>query len=238
MRAILSFLLFLISFSTVAQQSKLFAAKNEKGIFVEHKVQPKENWYSVGRLYAISPKEIAAFNGLTIEKGLSIGQALKVPLNATNFIQSVSAVGVPVYHLVEPKEGLLKVASSYGLSLAGIKNLNNLNTDQINTGYNLIVGYIGSASSVPVVAIPTQEPKPAAVASEPKQNTPAEQPKEIPAKPIVKNTEPVSQPAVKPVVKNAEPASQAVSKPIVKNIPKLGLATGFFNLIQELVSKK
>ena len=217
MRAILSFLLFLISFSTVAQQSKLFAAKNEKGIFVEHKVQPKENWYSVGRLYAISPKEIAAFNGLTMEKGLSIGQALKVPLNATNFIQSVSAVGVPVYHLVEPKEGLLKVASSYGLSLAGIKNLNNLNTDQINTGYNLIVGYIGSASSVPVVAIPAQEPKPAAVASEPKQNTPAEQPKEIPAKPIVKNTEPVSQPAVKPVVKNAEPASQAVSKPIVKN---------------------
>jgi hypothetical protein len=119
--------------------------------------------------------------------------------------------------LVSPKEGLLKVASAYGLSLAGIKNLNNLNTDQINTGYNLIVGYIGSASSVPVVAVPAQEPKQAAVAPEPKQNTPSEQPKEIAAKPIVKNTEPVNQPATKPVVKNTEPINQPVSKPIVKN---------------------
>lgn len=217
MRAIISFLLILISFAAIAQQPKLYAGKNEKGMYVEHKVQPKENWYSVGRLYAISPKEIAAFNGLTMEKGLSIGQTLKVPLNATNFIQSVSAVGVPVYHLVEPKEGLLKVASTYGLTLAGIKNLNNLSADQINSGYNLIVGYIGATSSAPVVSIPVQETKISSVVSEPKQSAPAEQPKEIVAKPVVKNAEPVSQPAAKPIVKNAEPASQSVSKPVVKN---------------------
>lgn len=207
MRAILSFLLVLISFAANAQQQKLYAAKNEKGVYVEHKVVPKENWYSVGRLYAISPKEIAAFNGLTMEKGLSIGQTLKVPLNTTNFIQSVSAVGVPVYHLVEPKEGLFKVASTYGLSLAGIKNLNNLSSDQINSGYNLIVGYIGAASSAPVVSIPAQETKTPTIISEPKQSAPAEQPKEIPAKPVVKNTEPISQPKVAPESKPASTSS-------------------------------
>jgi hypothetical protein len=104
MRAILTSLFILISFAAIAQQPKLYAAKNEKGIFVEHKVQPKENWYSVGRLYAISPKEIAAFNGLTMEKGLSIGQALKVPLNVTNFIQSVSAVGIQFIIWSHPKK--------------------------------------------------------------------------------------------------------------------------------------
>lgn len=146
MKAILFFLLFTFSMQAYAQQPKLYAVKSEKGIFIDHKVQPKENWYSVGRMYAISPKEIATFNGLSMDKGLSIGQALKVPLNASNFIQTVSAVGVPVYHIVQPKEGLLKVASTYGMSLAGIKNLNGLNTDQVNIGYQLVVGYIGTAS--------------------------------------------------------------------------------------------
>ncbi len=217
MRAFISFLLVLISYAAIAQQPKLYAAKNEKGVYVEHKVQPKENWYSVGRLYAISPKEIAAFNGLTMEKGLSIGQTLKVPLYAINFIQSVSAVGVPVYHLVEPKEGLLKVASNYGLTLAGIKNLNNLSSDQINAGYNLIVGYIGAATSAPVVSIPVQETKPPVIASEPKQSAPAEQPKEIVAKPVVKNSEPVSQPVAMPAVKSTEPINQPKVAPESKS---------------------
>jgi LysM repeat protein len=155
MKAILFSILFLISFVAQAQQPKLYAEKNEKGIFVEHKVQPKENWYSVGRLYAISPKEIAFFNGLTMEKGLSIGQALKVPLNSTNFIQSVSAVGVPVYHTVQAKEGLMKVATTYGMGLASLKNLNGLNTDQVNIGLQLIVGYIGTSNQNNTASLPS-----------------------------------------------------------------------------------
>ena len=216
MKAILFFILFLISFIAQAQQPKFYADKNEKGIFVEHKVQPKENWYSVGRMYAISPKEIAGFNGLTMDKGLSIGQALKVPLNATNFIQSVSTVGVPVYHTVQAKEGLLKVATTYGMTLAGIKNLNGLNSDQINAGYNLVVGYIGainqsSTSSVPnttstqapvaapVVAPATQNNKAVAVPTQTKPSVAVEQPKEAPPKPVAKAPVPVNQPQA-PVV--------------------------------------
>ncbi|MEN9371283.1 MAG: hypothetical protein RLZZ64_358 [Bacteroidota bacterium] len=171
MKAILFFLLFTFSLQAYAQQTKLYAAKNERGIYIEHKVQPKENWYSVGRAYAISPKEIASFNGLSMDKGLSIGQALKVPLNATNFIQTVSAVGVPVYHAVQPKEGLLKVATTYGMSLAGIKNLNGLTADQVNIGYQLVVGYIGAASQNATPSVPppstsnTNAPKSTAPAS-------------------------------------------------------------------------
>lgn len=169
MKAILFFLLFTFSMQVYAQQPKLYAVKSEKGIFIDHKVQPKENWYSVGRMYAISPKEIATFNGLSMDKGLSIGQAIKVPLKASNFIQTVSAVGVPVYHAIQAKEGLLKVASDYGLSLAGIKNLNGLNTDQVNIGSQLVVGYISATSQVISPSSPTSAPStttsPAAVTS-------------------------------------------------------------------------
>lgn len=155
MKVFYFFLFIAFSLQASAQQSKLYAVKNEKGVYIDHKVQPKENWYSVGRMYAISPKEIASFNGLSMEKGLSIGQALKVPLNTSNFIQTVSAVGIPVYHIVEPKEGLLKVGSTYGMSLAGIKNLNGLNTDQVNIGYQLVVGYIGATGQVISSSTPT-----------------------------------------------------------------------------------
>lgn len=210
MKAILFSILFLISFVAQAQQPKFYADKNEKGIFIEHKVQPKENWYSVGRMYAISPKEIAVFNGLSMDKGLSIGQSLKVPLNSTNFIQSVSAVGVPVYHTVQAKEGLLKVATSFGMTLTGIKNLNGLNSDQINSGYNLIVGYIGAANqsstaSLPntpaaqvtapavVVAPPVQNNKAAVSSNQAKPSAAPEQTKEAAPKPVVKTPTPVSQ---------------------------------------------
>lgn len=218
MKAFLIFILSAFVFQTYAQQPKFYAAKSERGIFIEHKVQPKENWYSVGRIYAISPKEIAAFNGLTMDKGLSIGQALKVPLNATNFIQTVSAVGVPVYHVVQPKEGLLKVATDYGLNLAGIKNLNALNSDQINIGYQLVVGYIGANTNAVAVAAPvanatiakpqTQEPAVNTSVSKPQQAALVEQkpvvekPKEVAPKPvekpIEKTVEKVAQPKVEP----------------------------------------
>jgi LysM repeat protein len=171
MKVILFLLLFTFSLQAYAQQTKLYAAKNERGTYIEHKVQPKENWYSVGRAYAISPKEIASFNGLSMDKGLSIGQALKVPLNASNFIQTVSSEGVPVYHTVQPKEGLLKVATIYGMSLTSIKAINGLNTDQVNIGYQLVVGYIGAANQNATPSVPppstsnTNPPKSTAPAS-------------------------------------------------------------------------
>lgn len=207
MKAILFFLLFTFSLQAFAQQTKLYAVKNEKGIYVDHKVQPKENWYSIGRTYAISPKEIATFNGLSMEKGLSIGQSLKVPLNATNFIQTVSAAGVPVYHAVQPKEGLLKVATTYGMTLAGIKNLNGLTTDQVNIGYQLVVGYIGVAnqvpSSSPTIVTPSpavnnnlQNPQPAVSTAVQKTIVVTEKPKEEAPKPAPKVVEKANQPKV------------------------------------------
>jgi hypothetical protein len=147
MKAILLSIFLFVSGVLNAQQNKFIAHTNNNGIYIEHKVMPKENWYSVGRAYFISPKEIASFNGLTLEKGLSIGQLINVPLTSVNFLQSTASNGVPVYHVVQPKEGLLRIAGTYGLDLNGIKNLNGLKTDQIGLGYSLIVGYLAAGST-------------------------------------------------------------------------------------------
>ncbi len=148
MKAILLSIFLFVSGVLNAQQNKFIAHSNNNGIYIEHKVMPKENWYSVGRAYFISPKEIASFNGLTLEKGLTIGQLINVPLTSVNFLQSTAvSTGAPVYHVVQPKEGLLRIAGTYGLDLNGIKNLNGLKTDQIGLGYSLIVGYLAAGST-------------------------------------------------------------------------------------------
>ncbi|HYC29933.1 MAG TPA: LysM domain-containing protein, partial [Chitinophagaceae bacterium] len=51
-------------------------------LFLTHSVTPKETWYSIGRLFNVNPKELAAYNGLKMEAPLNIGQTLKVPLAA------------------------------------------------------------------------------------------------------------------------------------------------------------
>lgn len=44
-----------------------------------HKVTAKESLYSIGRKYKVHPKELAAYNHLSLEDGVKIGQVLKIP---------------------------------------------------------------------------------------------------------------------------------------------------------------
>src|SRR5688500_10733514 len=83
-------------------QSEIVVHGASPNLHLSHVVAAKENWYSIGRMYNLSPKDIALFNSLTINQPLGIGQALKIPLNKSNFAQtdarSASEVYIPVYH--------------------------------------------------------------------------------------------------------------------------------------------
>ena len=94
--SLLSLFLFFIGASLFAQTEDLVLKSNSKGQYIEHKSAPKENFYSIGRLFGVHPKHIAAFNGLDMKKGLSIGQTVMIPLTDTNFSKKAGA-GIPVY---------------------------------------------------------------------------------------------------------------------------------------------
>jgi LysM repeat protein len=127
---------------TFAQE--ILTRHNEKGMFVAHTVAPKENFYSLGRLYNIPPKDIAAFNNLEMERGLSVGQTVNVPLTATNFSQE-KMTGHPVYYLVGEKEGLYRVSvNNNKVLMANLRKWNNLPSDGVSAGQKLIVGYLVS----------------------------------------------------------------------------------------------
>jgi LysM repeat protein len=192
MKKLLLFFVLLFSFHIGFAQNCLLLQNSSKGLYLDHTVAPKENFYSIGRLYSISPKDIAAFNGMDMANGLSVGQTLKVPLNSTNFSQSGNK-GTPVYYIVGEKEGLYRVSVNSGkVQMANLRKWNNLSSDNINPGQKLIVGYLLSSEmqNNPAVAARNDAPAPAQPAardSQPKQQTVAQNQTETPRAPVSEN---------------------------------------------------
>src|ERR1700694_1085119 len=178
-----SLLLAIIVFchSLVFAQNELLVQSNGKGLYLAHTVTAKENFYSVGRLFNIPPKDIASFNGLDMNKGLTIGEELKIPLHAGNFSQAKEG-SRPVYYVVGTREGLYRVSlKNNNVLMANLRKWNHLGTDNISTGQKLIVGFLVSPEAQQVTAdLPTKD-KPAIVS--PAEEKPAS-PRAEPARDI------------------------------------------------------
>jgi LysM repeat protein len=126
----------------VNAQTGLMIKNDEKGLYLEHTVAAKEGLYAIGRLYNASPKHIAGYNKIDLNGSLNIGQILRIPLTDTNFTQK-STAGTPVYYTVGASDGLLKVSNEHKkVSIKNLKEWNNLSSDNIQEGANLVVGFL------------------------------------------------------------------------------------------------
>lgn len=209
MRTVLLLFVLLISVSLMGQQQKFIVQNSGSQLYLEHKVAPKENWYSVGRIYFISPKEIASFNQLSMDKGLGIGQLLKIPLKPENFSQSSgnnNAFG-KIVHVVQPKEGLFKLSNLYKVDKEQLKKMNGLSSDQLNAGTNLVVGYL--LPSVESVASPALSSTVKTVPEIPKPSKVEEEVLVVEEKP--KKQPPPSSEAAFPVAQNAANSTQTAA---------------------------
>ncbi|MEO8568234.1 MAG: LysM peptidoglycan-binding domain-containing protein [Ginsengibacter sp.] len=140
-------LIFFTGNISLAQQNDLEIKGTGSKLYVEHVILPKENFYSIGRMYNLPPKDIATYNNLQFENGLSVGQTIRIPLTENNFSQSPTAapneILVPVHHSVQPKEGLYRISITYGkVPLPSLKKWNHLQSDEVSIGTPLIVGYL------------------------------------------------------------------------------------------------
>ncbi|HEU4471281.1 MAG TPA: LysM peptidoglycan-binding domain-containing protein [Flavisolibacter sp.] len=209
-----SLLLAIIVFfhSFVFAQGELAVQAGDKGLFLNHTVAAKENFYSIGRLYNIPPKEIASYNGIDMANGLTIGQSLKIPLTATNFTQTASN-GRAVYYTVGQKEGLYRVSvRNNNVLMANLRTWNKLTNDNIAAGQKLIIGYLVSPEAGNIVVQPpvAQELKDVADVS-PKQDPPAQASPQRTEPPQVKTEVPqVKEEDAKPVT----PAPRQVNNPV------------------------
>ncbi len=206
----------------VKSQESLMIEGATGAFYLNHKVAPKENWYSIGRLFNISPKELAAYNKLSMTQPLKIGQDLKVPLTASNFDQQGQSAAdeslVPLYHKVKEKEWMFRISTTYNkVPIASLESWNHIKNDQLKAGMNVVVGYLKVKTSLsafsgkavsPVVA---KVETPAPVKQEPVNTKPEPPVKTEPAK-----TEPVK---VEPAVVKNDPPKQVVETTQVKTVP-------------------
>lgn len=191
---------------------------NKNQPYLNHTIGPKENFYSIGRIYNISPRVFAPYNGLELTSGLSIGQTLRIPLNEVNFWQTgarkENEVVVPVYYTAREKESLVTISKLFGADNASLRSWNNASGDAVAAGKKLIIGFLKVDKTLSPLAsqgmirqeppMVKQEPvkkegpkkeevkkDPPVVKEQPKKEEPrVEVPKPEPPKPEVKKEEP------------------------------------------------
>ena len=145
-------ILFNVVLGAHSQTVELMMKNGSNGLYLDHKVAPKEGLYAIGRLYSVHPKFIADFNKIDLYTGLAIGQVIQIPLTDTNFTQK-STNGTPVYYTTGANEGLLKVSNAANkVPLQKLRDWNGLAGDNIAAGKKLIVGFLISKEMAAVAA--------------------------------------------------------------------------------------
>jgi hypothetical protein len=148
----------LLVLNVAAQKKDLVVRTSDKGMFLDHKVTPRESFFSVGRLYNVSPKLIATFNKLELNKGLLIDQKLRIPLTDTNFTQEGNS-GTPVYYKIGDKETLAEAGSKFNnVPLTRLQQWNNISGESVKGGTRLIIGFLKS-NEFPSVTINNPVPE-------------------------------------------------------------------------------
>lgn len=214
MKRAFSFIMLLFAVVTVMAQTTPLQVQldNQGKPYLVHNIGPKENFYSIGRIYNISPRVFAPYNGLELTSPLSIGQQLRIPLNEVNFWQTgtrkENETVVPVYHTVKAGENVTKLSQLFGTDNASIQSWNNLSGNSLSAGSKVIVGFLKVDKTLSPLAAQGMNVRsePTVVKQQPKPEVKAEEPKKQEV--VVKKEEPKPEPKVeapKPEPKKEEP---------------------------------
>ncbi|MEJ7737321.1 MAG: LysM peptidoglycan-binding domain-containing protein [Chitinophagaceae bacterium] len=203
-----------------AQQGGLAIKGISPDLHLLHTVAPKENWYSLGRMYNVSPKEISPYNGVSIDKPLSIGQQVKIPLTSANFFQNTTTTDVevliPLYHTVQDKEWMFRISTNYNkVPIEMLEKWNNISKDQAKAGMRLIVGYLKVKKDQSVLAS-----NGAAVSSQPTSTI------HIDNEPAAKTEEKKQEPVTRQAGNEEKQVMPAEEKKVTENRPVVTAAAG------------
>lgn len=144
MKTVLILCLFALSGSLAAMPNDSIGTKNMNGTsYIMHKVTKGEGVYGISRKYGVAAADIFAANEGS-EKGIKIGQVLlipkgKAPAGKSTGKSTGAAKSEKTYHVVASGQTLSSIAKMYQTSVAKIKELNNLKSDNIQLGQKLLV---------------------------------------------------------------------------------------------------
>jgi LysM repeat protein len=164
MNKLVLFLGLLISFRMNAEASFLDDSvgleKKDGKVFILHKVEPKETFYSISKRYSTTVDEIKKYNP-EASAGLKIGQTIFVPTKAkissipaknvqVSTPKSNSASSGPVTHNVAPKETLFSISRKYNVTIDELKKENPEIASGLKIGQVITIPGKGKKSESPV----------------------------------------------------------------------------------------
>ena len=240
---------FIALFFTISTNNFLFAQQNleikgvSPNLYLEHIVVPKETLYSVARLYNSSPRELAAYNHLSIQSGLQVGQNLKVSLDKNNFTQSgVKAKNealIPVYHTIASGETLYRLGVNYNkVPLPSLKKWNHLSSDEVTVGTAMVVGYLKVDKTQSALAQQSITPATQVTTAPVKTETSSVKPDEV----TTENTSAINRPTPKtekPVTTAASVNESTITATPVTNKGNINSSGGYFkNLYNQQTANK
>lgn len=131
-----------------------------------HVVAAKETLYSIARQYSLSVDQLKQWNNLTTDE-LKLGQSLiviqpKYQSAATPITKTPSEVpaikSASAMHTVAAKETLYSISRQYNISVAQLKQWNNLTSDELKLDQQLMVVQPKYSSTVAVVPTSSTTP--------------------------------------------------------------------------------
>ena len=96
-------------------QNTLLVQGTTGSLHLAHKVSAKETWFAIGRLYNISPKDLASFNSLSLDQPLAIGQSIRFHLlqSLKDGTKDADEVFVPLYHVIQENEWMYRISVNH-----------------------------------------------------------------------------------------------------------------------------
>ena len=134
------------------------AVKTSQGIV--HRVAVKETMFSIARHYNVSVDDIKAWNNLK-DGNLSVGQEILIRQKPAGSAEEVKPPVTPSAartHTVAPKETLFSISRLYGMSVAQLKEWNNLTADEVKIGQVLTVAAPAPGAPVGTPVVPATTP--------------------------------------------------------------------------------
>ena len=139
---------FMVSTSVLsAQKQRLFVQSARTGLFIDHKVQPKETFNSIASFYNIAPDTLSEYNNMDYYDGELLAKNLKIPLQANNFYQKgltdSSLAFIPVYHLTKSSQTVQQISAQFNkVPVTSLKLWNGIPKTGIVSGMQILVGYL------------------------------------------------------------------------------------------------
>lgn len=128
----------------VLQKSQLIylTKKHSEGSQETMVVNSSQTLYDIAQSSGLMVASLSQFNNLNKNDIVSAGTLLYLKKDLKPKVVSLSNIGFGnqiAYHTVEPKEGLFTISKKYGITIAQIKEWNQLTSDNIQIGQKLIV---------------------------------------------------------------------------------------------------